>query len=416
MKVLHISTYEKKGGAAIAAFRLNEAMNRYGIDSKMLVCRVSAHSSENPYLRNARWIKLKQSFLSHCSQLFQKYCLKSEFVFSLGHFGIHISKLPEVVDADVIYIHWINHNFLSIKEIHRLLRLGKPVVIFMHDMWAITGGCHHSFECKKYESECKKCPDIHRDLFRNVVSSTFKKKKRLLSPYKNLYVIASSQWMSDCVKRSALFGTHFLKTIPLTIDLDVFKPYDKTEACKILELSPAKRYILFAANGGDANPHKGWSYFKKALSLLNKHGVEALVLGSTVKEEDKAGLPIRSMGYFRDEHSLALLYSAADVLVVPSLAESFGQVIVEAFACGTLAVGFNVGGIPDLIKHLQTGYLADYNDSASLSSGIEWALVHGNDADLKNNLQEFVRQNISYNAIARQHVETLKRCISDLSE
>lgn len=242
MKVLHISTYEKKGGAAIAAFRLNEAMNRYGIDSKMLVCRVSAHSSENPYLRNARWIKIKQSFLSHCSQLFQKYCLKSEFVFSLGHFGIHISKLPEVVDADVIYIHWINHNFLSIKEIHRLLRLGKPVVIFMHDMWAITGGCHHSFECKKYESECKKCPDIHRDLFRNVVSSTFKKKKRLLSPYKNLYVIASSQWMSDCVKRSALFGTHFLKTIPLTIDLDVFKPYDKTEACKILELSPTKRY------------------------------------------------------------------------------------------------------------------------------------------------------------------------------
>ena len=77
---------EKKGGAAIAAFRLNEAMNRYGIDSKMLVCRVSAHSSENPYLRNARWIKIKQSFLSHCSQLFQKYCLKSEFVFSLGHF------------------------------------------------------------------------------------------------------------------------------------------------------------------------------------------------------------------------------------------------------------------------------------------------------------------------------------------
>ena len=64
MKVLHISTYEKKGGAAIAAFRLNEAMNRYGIDSKMLVCRVSAHSSENPYLRNARWIKIKQSFLS----------------------------------------------------------------------------------------------------------------------------------------------------------------------------------------------------------------------------------------------------------------------------------------------------------------------------------------------------------------
>ena len=104
------------------------------------------------------------------------------------------------------------------------------------------------------------------------------------------------------------------------------------------------------------------------------------------------------------------------MLVVPSLAESFGQVIVEAFACGTLAVGFNVGGIPDLIKHLQTGYLADYKDSASLSSGIEWALVHGNDADLKNNLQEFVRQNISYNAIARLHVETLKRCISDLSE
>ncbi len=116
----------------------------------------------------------------------------------------------------------------------------------------------------------------------------------------------------------------------------------KTEACKILAFSCQTIYS-FAANGGDANPHKGWSYFKKALSLLNKHGVEALVLGSTVKEEDKAGLPIRSMGYFRDEHSLALLYSAADVLVVPSLAESFRQVIVEAFACGTLAVGFNVG-------------------------------------------------------------------------
>lgn len=406
MKVLHLSTYEKKGGAAIAAFRLNEAMKSSGIDSDMLVCRVSTRSQGNPYMHNPRITKMKQSFLSHCSQFIQKYLLKSEFIFSLGYCGVGVSQLAKVREADVIYIHWINHNFLSIKEISRILKLGKPVVLFMHDMWTITGGCHHSFECRKYETACADCPGISNVLFKNVVSGTYSRKHRLMAPYENLYIMSPSEWLSDCVKASALFKKRFLATVPNTVDTRVFKPHDKKESRQILNLSQSKKYILFVANGGNNNPHKGWTYLKEALALLKTPDVEIIMLGGGGDSD----LSVRTVGYVRNEDSIVLLYNAVDVLVSSSLAESFGLTILEALACGTIAVGFDVGGIPDLIKHKQTGYLAKYKDSADLANGIDWALNDQEKAERRRELSEFVMQHFSYEAVARKHLDLMIRC------
>ena len=152
MKIVHVNFWDKKGGAAIAANRLHKAMINHGIDSKMLVFDKLYDNDNSVTTINTFFNKLIVSFFNIIeSRQLVKF---RPFIgnFSISSLGLDISKLKIINDADVLYLHWINNNFISISTINKLLKLGKPVVWFLHDMWPMTGGCHHSFECNKYQS------------------------------------------------------------------------------------------------------------------------------------------------------------------------------------------------------------------------------------------------------------------------
>jgi glycosyltransferase involved in cell wall biosynthesis len=403
MKILHISASDKTGGASIAAFRLHNAMFSAGIDSKYLVLNRTINdrvdivtvSKYSRYIRKIINIVLEN--------ITTKNMRKIKGLYSSFKYGINISKRHEITEADVIYLHWIN-SFVNYRELKKILKTGKPVFWFMHDMFPITGGCHYSFDCTNYQTQCRKCPYHGKGIDQSV--HQYKAKEKIYKQFDNLMFIAPSKWLFDCVKKSGLTRNKQVFHIPNLIDTTVFKPVDKSAARELFSLNNNISVIGFGANSALTNPYKGWDYLKDAFHFLSKDEtlqetkIEILIFGSSYSKEmvDSLPFPVHFIGHLHDDYSLVMAYNCINIFVIPSLAEAFGQTIIESLACNVPVVGFNIGGIPDMVNEY-TGYLAEYKNSEDLAKGITVVLKEG-----KTNVREYVKS-FSLESIVDKHKE-----------
>ncbi|MDR3654050.1 MAG: glycosyltransferase family 4 protein [Paludibacter sp.] len=413
MKIVHINFWDKLGGAAIASNRLHKTMINMGINSKMIVFDKLIKDDKTVFAIDSFFNKIINSIYNIIdSRRLKKF---RPFVgnFSIGTLGKDVSKLEIIKEADVIYIHWINNNFLSISSINKLLNLNKPVIWFLHDMWPFTGGCHHSFECIKYQTQCESC-DLLKS--KNAKDISFKdlnlKIKKIGLPHTNLHIVSPSNWLAECAKKSVVFSKNKISVIPNLIDINKYKPINKEYARKILNLPCDGKIILFGADMGLNNPYKGWSYLKEALMRID-FPFSILTFGGESQENSLNDFPfiIYNQGRLFDDYSLMLLYNACDVFVIPSLAEAFGQTALEATSCGTPVVGFNVGGIPDIIQHKKNGYLAKYRDAVDLQAGIEWVLNNTRYDELCKDCRDFAVKTFSSEKVVKQHIEVISTLI-----
>lgn len=368
-KYLHLNYSDSKGGAAIATIRHHSAMLEAGFDSNVLVIE---HRRSFPRVQRLFRFKEVRALLRIPNKTF-KLLHKPYGIWSSNMHGFDISDDPRVSEADVIILHWINFYMLSINSLEKILKTGKPVYWYMHDMWPITGGCHHSFNCDKYTTHCGKCPMMcnHKGSGKEKDLSwrQFEEKLRRLSPYSNLRFICPSAWLASKVTESALFKDHSVEVVRNVIDMNVFRPRDKSEARKILGLPEDKRLILFGANNVQS-AYKGWWLLKDALKMPIE-GAEAVIYGGNCIDsiQSELGIKINSMGNIGDIDRLTALYSACDVLVSPSLADNYPNVIIEAHACGLPVVGTRIGGIPEMIRDGVDGYIVN-TDSRAIREGI----------------------------------------------
>jgi glycosyltransferase involved in cell wall biosynthesis len=377
MRVVHINTNDIVGGAGRAAFRLHTAMRYNGIDSQMFVL--------NKYKRNdsfievvgrtkiTRWSAILKILIERIK--LQKY--NPYAIFSLAPAGFNITNRRSIRDADIIYLHWINRGLLSINGIENLLKLNKPVYWVLHDMWPFTGGCHYSFNCKQYMVLCGCCTLLQENSSATDISTQLlSQKMRHWGKYKNLHIITPSTWLANCAKESRLFNKLNITSIPNTIDLDEYTPHEKSLTRAQFGLRQDTKVVLFGAHAGADNPYKGWKYMQQALKNIKIKNIEAVVLGSQLDQDiiDQIPMRVTCTGTLTNETSLSALYSTADVFVSPSLVDNLPNTIVESMACDTPVVGFDTGGIPDLIKHKENGYLARYKDAEDLARGIEWVI------------------------------------------
>ncbi|GBU07795.1 glycosyl transferase [Bacteroidales bacterium] len=386
MKIVHINTFDSQGGAARAAFRLHSAMLKSGVDSCMLVLNKTKKQDGRIKTLSRLQTKFIKPILNEFEKWYCKRLLKNSLrPFSQPVFGNKLTTRQEIKESDVIYIHWVNE-FLTLKNIEQVLQLGKPVYWFLHDMWAVTGGCFHSFDCDNYTATCGNCPLLIKSSERDISYQLLKKKLSLFSKYKNLHILTPSVWLASCVRRSTVFSQIAISVIPNLIDTTLYKPIDRHFARRLLNLPQDKKIILFGASFGANNPFKGWSYLSEALSLLALEGGEfaVYIFGSDFDNDLATQIPFPAYfsGRLNDDYSLVALYNASDVFVAPSLADNFPYTIVESLSCNTPVVGFDVGGIPDLIEHKRNGYLAKYKDSQDLAEGIKWVLSDENSLNL----------------------------------
>lgn len=363
-----------------AGLKLQNAFWDAGIDSSILSLFSGTNGNEKiKYLRKRAKIIAKidgkiQSFLTR-----KKI---NEFgSFSYPILGTNISNIKQIKNADIIYLHWILGGFLNMKNIEQLAKLGKPIIFFMHDMWTITGGCHHSFTCEKYISGCNNCQMFPGQIKKDFSYKEFNKKIKLFSKYDNLYFVSPSKWLYNCAKRSFLTKNKPVFYIPNIIENKIFKPFDKNIAKQILNIEPTETVLAFGAVSIN-NPYKGWNYLQTALEKLKNDTIlkkiTVLIFGKGYDRTIADAIPFKTkfMGFLKDNLSTVLVYNAADIFIAPSVADNLPSTILEALSCGTPVVAFDTGGIPDLIKHKENGYLAKYKDAEDLANGINYCIAN----------------------------------------
>ncbi len=411
--ILQIGTFHKEGGAAVAALRLKQALVRAGEDCQLLV-----HNSDTFQENVTPWadtnFKKKLAWLQFVGErlafLPNEKDASVRFAFSPAAVGADISKHPLVQKAAILHLHWINFGFLSLSDLAKLFALNKPIIWTMHDMWAITGGCHYSRGCTKFRDHCHNCPYLSNPGAYDISFEQFETKANL---YKNpnLTFVSPSNWLTNLTQLAPLRFHHNAITIPNCIDTEIYRPIDKYAAREKLELPVAKKLILFSGVN-TADPRKGYHYFEEAINSLNRMDVEVLIFGKGKPEDFKnLRVKVHFLGKISDPQKLIAAYSAADLIAVPSLEDNLPNTIMEAMACGTPAVGFNTGGIAEMIDHLENGYVAEAADSNSLAKGFNYILDQLDTKKLGNAARKKVLASYSESQIAKQYI-TLYKSVS----
>ena len=411
MKVVNINYSDSTGGAARAAYRIHNAVKNSGIESTMWV----NHSASRDFSVWSPGGSFDKGVLKFRSILGQWYI---KILKSIDKKPRSAAILPSKwvgkitqSDIDLAHLHWINAEMLSIEDIGRI---NKPIIWTIHDMWPFCGTEHYTEDLRWQTGYFKsnRSPDENGI---DLNKLTWKRKKK--SWKRPLQIVAPSVWLADCVKRSALMNEWPVEMIPNPLNTNIWQPTDKITARHILGLPAVGRLVLFGAIGGEGDPRKGFDLLKESLGYLrqNNDDIVLVIFGQNRPKFDVISeYQTYYFGHLNDDISLKLLYSAADVMIVPSRQEAFGQTASEASACGTPIVGFKVGGLIDIVKHKETGYLAQVNSTLDMANGINWVLA--NDERIKT-LGAAARNRAtslwSYEVVGKQYAELYSKVIEN---
>ncbi|SMO60637.1 glycosyltransferase [Solitalea koreensis] len=415
MKIVLINTAEQTGGAAIACKRLMQALRKSGVHATMIV-RDKSTVDENIVSVNRSTFISKLNFFKFAWErltIFLNNSLSKKHLFavSIANIGIDLSKTKAVNEADVIHLHWVNQGFLSLKNIQQLINTGKPIVWTMHDMWPLTGICHHSLGCLHFQESCGNCHFLQHPTHNDLSHRIWLKKNTLLKR-NNIHPVAVSSWLAQQVRHSSLWREKAVKTIPNVINIDAFQPLPKIETRQQLGLPAGKKIILFSAAKIN-DPIKGFQYLKEALSMLTKDATVKnqlflMIVGEIKNDPDflnEIPCDYKYFGRINDQQLMPLFYAASNAVVSTSLYETFGQTLIEAMSCGSIPIAFNNSGPVDIIDHKTNGYLANYLNSEDIAKGIHWALFESDTVQVGNTMREKVANAYSESVVAHKYIE-----------
>lgn len=417
MKVLILNTFETKGGAAVAGKRLAVALNKNGVQANILVQEKKTSDNIVNTIITSHFAKDKAflSFVFERLQIFlsNRFSRKNLFAISTASTGMSITRNKLVKEADIIHIHWINQGFLSLKSIEKLIKTGKPIVWTMHDMWPVTGICHHSRECDHYTKDCGNCFFLNNPSKDDLSFSVFEKKKRIIKGA-GIQFVACSEWLQKRSEISRLIEGNMITNIPNPIDTERFLPGDKISARTALNLPLNKKILLFGALIA-SDKRKGIDYLIEVTHLLKdlKEEVELVFCGEIKEKLSSAfGLKSHSLGYVSNPELIVKMYQAADCFVIPSLEENLPNMIMEAMSCGIPCVGFKTGGIPEMIQHKKTGYISEYKSAEDFANGIRYVLENTEEKQLSLTSREFVLANYSEKSVSNRYIEIYNKLIT----
>jgi hypothetical protein len=324
-------------------------------------------------VRNARRLRLS---LSH--RRYAKTSPPEQTFFSDDRTPFYKDTCRQMPETELINLHWMS-GFLDLGAFFGWLPAGLPLVWTLHDMGNFTGGCSQDLGCGKFTEQCGACPQLGSSDEGDLTRDSWHRKKKYYSTLRSnrLHIVTPSCWLGEQVNRSPLLSRFSRSVIPYGLDLEVFKPRDRRFSREVLGIPQEAKVILFVSNG--LHTHlKGFKHLVGALEgMSSSNGIflSCLGFGSSPEIERFPHAHIPSM---TNDRSLSMVYSAADVFVLPSLADNLPNTMLEALACGTPVVGFATGGIPDGVRPGVTGLLAKTGDTAELRAAILEML--GNDA------------------------------------
>ena len=437
MKVLSVNTNDTHGGAARAAMRIMQGVQQHSVETQMLVKEkhmpdtavvpLQQFLPKNKLYRFADWVvqKIKNKYYHW---LWRPYHKTKENVFMSDSRGTRLGGALQRLDYDVLHLHWINQRFIKLQDLPK----DKPIVWTLHDSWPFCGVCHYFIDCDRYKTHCGDCPMLHSGKENDLTYRIFEEKLRVYQDL-NLHIVTPSRWLGECAKESALFGRFPVTVIPNCLETDVYRPLSEQEVDERLSMAiernpalhivkraagekAAKPLILYGAMNAATDRRKGFASLLSALQTLDKQGFEAnmVVFGSSESDLPMQfeHIQVHFIGYVSDTDLLVTLYNLADVMVVPSLTEVFGQTASEALACATPVVCFKTTGIQEVVDHEICGYVAKMQDSEDLAQGIRWCLENNKDGRLSQAAREKVMREYAINRIGKKYADLYRAIIT----
>ena len=280
-------------------------------------------------------------------------------------------------NSDIVHYHALHGYYFSSFALPELTSL-KPSVWTMHDMQAFTGHCCHSLDCMKWETGCGECPylDTYPKIKKDTSAFLWETKKAIYDK-SDITIVCPSSWLLKKVEKSMLKEKD-IRLIYNGVDINLFKPDDKKKLRKKYNLPEDKTILLFLANIGLKNDWKGGEYVLKAYNkLINNNEVLFMNIGKSISKSVIMKNWIE-IPYIYDEKILSEYLKLSDILIYPSIADTCPLVVIEALSCGLPVVTFDTGGIPELVTHNKTGYIADYKNYDDFLKGIYLLLKNKN--------------------------------------
>jgi glycosyltransferase involved in cell wall biosynthesis len=345
----------------------------------------------------------------HIRNRFHPYCSTrprgyEEFTSDRSEFGK--SLLEQVPACDIINLHWVS-GFLDYGAFLGNIAGLPPVVWRLSDLNPFTGGCHYDAGCGRYNTGCGACPQLGSDESNDLSAQVWKRKERVFDqmPPERLHTVAQSRWMAGKIRDSVLFGRFPVTRIPNGLDLDVFSPREARIARAALEIPMEANVILFVADWAP-NMRKGLFLLSQALKRLDACFKPFLLSLGKGEPEIEGSFSRLHLGYQSHDRLLALAYSAADLFVIPSLQDNLPNTVLESLACGTPVVGFDTGGIPDMVRPGITGLLAPVGNVDALCEAIARLLDDPSArAHMSENCRRIAVEEYSLQLQARRYVE-----------
>lgn len=392
-KVVQIQLFDKSAGSC--ALRLHNGLSKSDVLCSSGISLFKEDVANEGFKYLGRLPQLVAYANNWIEKKIRKYDSSTFGLYSYPVMGTDVSQLKLIREADAIYIHWVQLGFFNFNSFEKLFKLNKKIFIVMHDMWFMTGGCHHVMDCNLYKENCQSCPIFPNDS--SIASSQHLEKIKLIAKYgSTLEFITPSLWLRNLARKSSLLKDQKIHFIPNYFDSHHYKVVSQSEARKLLSIDATKLVISFGAVN-ISSIYKGWSFLKNAFIHLKEmysyDQLEVVIFGNGDMEEfqNSIDFKIHYLGFLKDESKIALAYQVADVFVIPSILENQPTTIVESLHCGIPVVGFDLCGIPEMIDHKKSGYIAKAYDSFDLALGIQYCLKNDLKARPK---EEFLAKNV----------------------
>jgi glycosyltransferase involved in cell wall biosynthesis len=380
VRIAHLAWSDTSGGAAIAAHRLHRGLRRIGVDSRMVVaekCRL-----DETVQVAAREQKLSERLRCRIRsrviiQDFARY--RATRPAHLDHFSDDRAWQPDLLPnalpkADLYNLHWVA-GFLDYRTFFARVPRDVPLVWTLHDMNPFTGGCHYTAGCERFVAACGACPALGSTDSKDLSAAIFRRKRAAYARLypENVRIVAPSLWLSREASRSALLGKFELSIIPYGLDTEIFQPRGRAIAREVFGIPQDLRVVMFVAHSFQSH-RKGMDLLLAVLAEQNvSRDIGVISVGMNELSAAVPGGRCYALGELNSERLMSFAYSAADLFVLPAREDNLPNVVLEAMACGTPVVAFDVGGLPDLVRPDVTGLLvppADVRELASAIAGI----------------------------------------------
>lgn len=374
MKITLLSRGDSGAGGYVAVYRLYQGLKKVEDRTSLLVG--SGKKSDTVSLNTSGFEKVFSQLAPSLDKLpLKRYRDRPSTLFSTQWVPDGIESKLKQFEPDIVNVHWVSQGFMQIET---LAQLPYPLVWTSHDMGGFTGGCHYTQECDRYIQSCGQCPQLKSSKEQDLSRWVWQRKQRAWKTLP-LTLVSPSHWLADCMKKSSLFRDKRIEVIANGLDTTIYKPCGRAYARNRLNLPQDKHLILFGAVNATSDIRKGFHLLQSALQYLSqsdrKDNIELVIFGaSRPQQEPSLGFKTHYLGKFQDDLDLSLIYAAVDLFVAPSIQDNLPNTILESLACGTPAVAFNIGGMPDMIEHQQNGYLAQAFEIEDLAQGMSWVL------------------------------------------